>query len=121
MPVTVQQLELADILTPVLDTGGTASEAVLFLHGNPGCGRDWSPLMEQVEPFARALAPDMPGFGRAAKPEDFDYTVAGYAAHIAALVDALGLEKVLDKPPKAAGVQKLGQNDDVAVKHRSSR
>jgi pimeloyl-ACP methyl ester carboxylesterase len=50
--------------------------------------------MEQVEPFARALAPDMPGFGRAAKPEDFDYTVAGYAAHIAALVDALGLEKV---------------------------
>jgi len=94
MNITEHQLELAGVRTPVLDTGGSASEAVLFVHGNPGCGRDWLPLAEQVKPFARAIAPDMPGFGRAAKPLDFDYTVSGYAAHITALVDSLNLEKV---------------------------
>jgi len=94
MPIIEQQLELSGVRTPVLDTGGDASEAVLFVHGNPGCGHDWVSLLEEVQPFARALAPDMPGFGQAAKPEDFNYTVAGYAAHIAALVDSLSLEKV---------------------------
>ncbi len=94
MAITQHQMELAGARTPVLDTGGSASSAVLFLHGNPGCGRDWVPLMEQVGSFCRAIAPDMPGFGQAAKPDTFNYTVAGYADHITALVDALGLQHV---------------------------
>lgn len=94
MSITQHQLTLAGVRTPVLDSGGAGVEAVLFMHGNPGCGRDWLPMMEQVAGFARVVAPDMPGFGQAAKPNDFDYTVGGYAAHIAALVDALGLDKV---------------------------
>jgi pimeloyl-ACP methyl ester carboxylesterase len=36
----------------------------------------------------RAFAPDMPGFGQADKPADFDYTVDGYAKHLARLLDA---------------------------------
>lgn len=94
MAITQHQMALAGVRTPVLDTGGSANEAVLFMHGNPGCGRDWAPLMEQVANFCRAIAPDMPGFGQAEKPESFDYTIAGYATHIAAIVDALGLDKV---------------------------
>jgi pimeloyl-ACP methyl ester carboxylesterase len=64
------------------------------MHGNPGSGDDWRPFMEQLGGFVRAVAPDMPGYGQAAKPPDFNYTVAGYAEHIAALVAALGLERV---------------------------
>ena len=94
MAVIRHQIELAGVCTPVLDTGGSASHAVLFMHGNPGCGQDWVPLMEQVGTFSRALAPDMPGFGQADKPRGFNYSVAGYADHIGALVDALGLQGV---------------------------
>jgi len=42
--------------------------------------------MERVAPFCRCVAPDMPGFGRSARPDDFDYTVAGYANHLGAVL-----------------------------------
>jgi pimeloyl-ACP methyl ester carboxylesterase len=38
--------------------------------------------MEGVARFSRCVAPDMPGFGRSARPDDFDCTVAGYANHL---------------------------------------
>jgi pimeloyl-ACP methyl ester carboxylesterase len=47
-----------------------ASEAVVFIHGNPGSIRDWESLARGVAGFARALAMDMPGFGTADKPEE---------------------------------------------------
>ena len=40
----------------------------MFMHGNPGSSRDWLDLINAIEPFAHAFAPDMPGFGRADKP-----------------------------------------------------
>ncbi|MDA0824719.1 MAG: alpha/beta hydrolase [Proteobacteria bacterium] len=88
------QMHLDGARTPVFDTGGDASEAVLFVHGNPGCGADWLPLMADIGEFCRAIAPDMPGFGGAEKPENFAYTIDGYATHLGKLVDALGLTKV---------------------------
>jgi pimeloyl-ACP methyl ester carboxylesterase len=60
----------------------------VFVHGSFGSGTDWSDLVEQVGRFGRALAPDMPGFGRSDKPGDFDYTIAGYARHLGAVLDA---------------------------------
>jgi pimeloyl-ACP methyl ester carboxylesterase len=36
----------------------------------------------------------MPGFGRADKPEDFDYTVEGYARHLAGVLDTLEVRRV---------------------------
>jgi hypothetical protein len=50
--------------------GGDA--AVVFVHGNPGSGRDWTTLLERVGEFARCVAPDMPGYGETDKPRDFD-------------------------------------------------
>jgi len=94
MALLKRELDVAGTRTPVLDSGGDNTEAVLFMHGNPGCGEDWRRLMTEVAEFSRAVAPDMPGFGEAEKPADFDYTVAGYAAHIGALVDTLGLARV---------------------------
>lgn len=71
-----------------------AGEAVVFLHGNPGSGEEFTDLMGVVGRFARAVAPDMPGFGRADKPPDFRYDDAGYADHLDGLLRELGIERV---------------------------
>ena len=71
-----------------------ATEAVVFIHGNPGSSRDFEALVDRVGTFARALAFDMPGFGQADKPKAaFEYTVAGYAAHLGAALGELGITK----------------------------
>jgi pimeloyl-ACP methyl ester carboxylesterase len=39
------------------------------------------------------VAPDLPGFGRSAKPGDFDYSIAGYDRFLHSFCDSLGLER----------------------------
>ncbi|MBB5502168.1 alpha/beta fold hydrolase [Paraburkholderia sp. MM5384-R2] len=51
------------------------------MNRNPGSTADWTRLVARVGEFGRALAMDMPGFGNADKPEQFDYRVRGYAPH----------------------------------------
>jgi pimeloyl-ACP methyl ester carboxylesterase len=85
---------IAGLRAPILRAGAPSTEAIVFLHGNPGSGRDWQQLVEQTGAFARALAPDMPGFGQADKPGDFDYTVEGYARYLEALLQAEGVQRV---------------------------
>jgi pimeloyl-ACP methyl ester carboxylesterase len=70
-----------------------ASEAVVFVHGNPGSSEDWVDLMTRVGTFARAVAPDMPGFGKAERPRSFEYTVDGFARHLGGLIDRLGVDR----------------------------
>jgi pimeloyl-ACP methyl ester carboxylesterase len=85
---------VSGVRSPVIDAGPPReSEAVVFVHGNPGAGHDWDDLVARVSRFARAVAPDMPGFGQADKPADFDYTVEGYARHLGGLLDELGVER----------------------------
>ncbi|MGQ0696715.1 MAG: alpha/beta fold hydrolase [Panacagrimonas sp.] len=92
--VKVETAVINGVRTPYRVSGpDNASEAVVFVHGNPGSGEDWEPLMAQAGEFMRALAPDMPGFGQAEKPEHFDYTVAGYAQHLGDLLDQAGVER----------------------------
>jgi pimeloyl-ACP methyl ester carboxylesterase len=80
---------------PVLQAGPRdAREAVVFVHGNPGSGQDWGDLLRRAGEFARAVAPDMPGYGRADKPHDLPYTVAGYADFLDALLAELGIDRV---------------------------
>ena len=95
VPVRRSTLEAGGLRSPVLEAGPAgATEAVVFVHGNPGSSRDWEPLVGQVGAFARAVALDMPGFGQADKPKTgFEYTVAGYAAHLGAALDELGITR----------------------------
>jgi len=88
-----EQLLINGVRTPCIDVGGSANEAVVFIHGNPGCGADWNELTVKIQDFSRVLAPDMPGFGSAEKPADFDYTIDGYATHIDALLAARGVQR----------------------------
>lgn len=86
-------ITVGSVRSPVLDAG-TGDEAVVFVHGNPGSGEDWRALVEGAGGFMRAVAPTMPGFGRADKPADFDYTVDGYARHLDGVIGQLGITKV---------------------------
>ncbi|HVW23751.1 MAG TPA: alpha/beta hydrolase [Polyangiaceae bacterium] len=74
------------------EPGGRA-EAVVFVHGNPGPMDDWEVLAPAASAFARAIAMDLPGYGRADHPRDFDYTVPGYARYLGALLDRLGVRR----------------------------
>jgi pimeloyl-ACP methyl ester carboxylesterase len=62
---------------------------ILYLHGVPTHSWDWLPFLERFG----GIAPDLPGFGRSAKPADFDYSIAGYDRFLESLVDELGLER----------------------------
>jgi pimeloyl-ACP methyl ester carboxylesterase len=67
--------------------GGRAP--ILYLHGVPTAGWDWTPFLER----AGGVAPDLPGFGRSAKPAGFDYSIDGYADFLEAFTAAEGLER----------------------------
>ncbi len=88
IPFAPRQLVVGDVRSPVL-IGGTAqvdtTEAVVFVHGNPGAGPDWRDLTEPVSRFVRVIAPDMPGCGGAEMRADQDYTVDGHARHLAGI------------------------------------
>ncbi len=90
------------IVTPIIEAGppGTregGQDAVVFVHGNPGSSEEWVRFVERVGEDRRAIAFDMPGFGRADKPHPdeptFDHTVEGYADHLAEVADTLGLSR----------------------------
>jgi pimeloyl-ACP methyl ester carboxylesterase len=88
------EVVVGGVRSPVVETGPAgAEEAVVFVHGNPGTGRDWAPLLQPAGAFARAVALDMPGYGGADKPRDFPYTVPGYAAHLAGVLEHLGIRR----------------------------
>ncbi|MGA9674361.1 MAG: alpha/beta fold hydrolase [Mycobacterium sp.] len=93
----LRQVVVGDVRSPVLTAGlddADLSEAVVFVHGNPGAGSDWRALMEPVSALVPVIAPDMPGFGGAEMRADMDYTVGGYASHLAGLVDELGIARI---------------------------
>lgn len=93
-PIEITQLTVNGIATPVRCAGDQSkAEAVVFVHGNPGSSEDFVDLLARVGDFARAVAPDMPGYGKAGRPEEFEYTVDGYAAHLDATLKTLGIER----------------------------
>jgi pimeloyl-ACP methyl ester carboxylesterase len=94
--VSISTLEVSvrGVRSPVLTAGPPdGAEAVVLVHGNPGPADDWRDLLARAGELGRAIAPDMPGYGRAGKPKDFNYSVDGYAGHLAALLDQLGITR----------------------------
>lgn len=90
-----RQLEVAGTSTPLLEAGREGStEAVVFVHGNPGSASDWQQLVEVAGRLGRAVAFDMPGFGRARRPPGFKAEVSSYADFIDQGLEQLGIERV---------------------------
>jgi pimeloyl-ACP methyl ester carboxylesterase len=88
-----RDISVAGVRSPVLEGGPDGPEAVVFVHGNPGSGRDWTALATAVSELARVVAPDMPGFGRADKPAHFEHTVERYARHLAGVLNGCGVQR----------------------------
>ena len=88
------EVSVSGVRSPTIEAGPEGpGEAAVFVHGNPGSTHDWKRLVEAVGEHGRAIALDMPGYGDADKPEDFPYTVEGYAAHLDGALGQLGVER----------------------------
>src|SRR5207248_1694022 len=88
-------LQVGEVRTPAIEAGpGEATEAVVFVHGNPGSSTDWTGLVQSAGELGRAVAFDMPGFGKAPAPGRFGYDVAAYAQFVGEALAALGIERV---------------------------
>ena len=72
-----------------------ASEAVVFVHGNPGSAGDWTGLVGEVGDFRRAVAFDLPDFGPTVAPPDFGHSVGEYSAFIDQALETLGISRPL--------------------------
>ncbi|HSZ70941.1 MAG TPA: alpha/beta hydrolase [Solirubrobacteraceae bacterium] len=89
-----RRINVAGIGSPVIEAGpADATEAVVFVHGNPGSSSDWTALVDGAGELGRAVAFDMPGFGRADKPRHFDYQVSAYADFLQGALAELGVER----------------------------
>jgi pimeloyl-ACP methyl ester carboxylesterase len=94
-PLRDGRVSVGPVSSPVIEAGpAEASEAVVFVHGNPGSRTDWLELVGAVGVFGRALAMDMPGFGQADKPGDFHYEVSSYAEFLQGALEQLGVARV---------------------------
>ncbi len=77
----------------VFDSNPGKSEAVVCVHGNPGPMDDWEGVIPAIVPFARTVAIDMPGYGRADHPRRFDFTIDGYARYLGKVLDTLSVHR----------------------------
>tara|TARA_Y100001970_G_scaffold282118_1_gene394315 strand:+ start:506 stop:1363 length:858 start_codon:yes stop_codon:yes gene_type:complete len=89
-----ENIILQGIKTPCLLGGEKSVAGAIFVHGNPGSGSDWKALLDPLSEFIFVAAPDMPGFGKAGKPDDFNYSIEGYKEHLNLLIEDLGLKKI---------------------------
>ncbi len=93
---SLRQSEIAPmgLRTVLLEAGpDSGEEAVVFLHGHPGSAWDWQPLLERTGQFARAIAFDLPGFGKSEKPKDWDYSIGTYGIYLAAALNMLHIRR----------------------------
>lgn len=70
-----------------------SSEAVVFVHGNPGSADDWEALVAACGMRMRAVAFDMPDFGDTPAPKGFVHDVNGYATFLDHALKVLGVER----------------------------
>jgi pimeloyl-ACP methyl ester carboxylesterase len=71
-----------------------ASEAVVFVHGNPGSADDWVGLAGAAAGAGkRAVAFDLPDFGETVAPDGFKHSLSGYAGFVDQALAELGVER----------------------------
>jgi pimeloyl-ACP methyl ester carboxylesterase len=63
--------------------------SILYVHGNPNNSDLFVPFLERTG----GVAMDLPGFGRSAKPAQFDYSIDGYGSWLDAFRRELGWER----------------------------
>jgi pimeloyl-ACP methyl ester carboxylesterase len=77
------------ISTRILDSGG-AGPTVILIHGLANSIEIWDRVLPRLAERCRVIAFDLPGFGKADRP-DAPYDATFFAAQLEALMDALGI------------------------------
>ncbi|HKP61778.1 MAG TPA: alpha/beta hydrolase [Polyangiales bacterium] len=93
MKVQASTRQVRGIATVIHASGQPGPEAIVFVHGNPSSGLDWSELLAAAGELAYSVAPDMPNYGRSERPPQFECSVEGYASHLTAVIDQLGIRR----------------------------
>jgi pimeloyl-ACP methyl ester carboxylesterase len=90
------RLKVGGTETRLLQAGpADSSEALVFVHGNPGSADDWEALAVAAGAAGtRAVAFDLPDFGETVAPPGFEHSAEGYSAFIGEALAALGIERV---------------------------
>lgn len=92
---TRRRVTVGGFSTPVIEAGPRdSSEAIVFMHGNPGSSVDYLGLLRSVPKGTRILAFDMIGFGKADKPYGFPYDFPAARPLIDRAFREQGLERV---------------------------
>jgi len=75
--------------------GPIAGAPVVLIHGLGGRAEDWASLAPYLAKAGfRVYMPDLVGYGRSERPEDFSYSVRDEAEQVVAFLDAVGLKQV---------------------------
>jgi 2-hydroxy-6-oxonona-2,4-dienedioate hydrolase len=86
-------VDAAGVRTRVLEAGEDHAEALVLLHGTGGHAETYCRNIGPLSQRFRVLALDMVGHGFTDRPRDLDHSVADFAAHVIAVLDALGIER----------------------------
>lgn len=79
----------------VWDTGRSRGLPLLFLHADSGRASQWREVASELSQERRAISFDFRGSGDSAPARDGDYSYRGRADDVAAVADALGLQKLV--------------------------
>lgn len=97
LPHDRRAIEIAGSRMTLVDHGPRDALAVLFVHGNPTWSFLWRKVLRELEgePL-RLIAPDLLGFGTSDKPRRAsDHRLDMHVEHVAALVDAVGVDRFI--------------------------
>ncbi|MCW2998987.1 MAG: alpha/beta hydrolase [Solirubrobacterales bacterium] len=89
-----RRLTVAGVDTHVYDQG-TGDVPVICLHGNPDSADQWAELLSRTDVLGRVIAPDLPGWGRSARPDPavFDGSLDAHDRWFDALLDELEVDR----------------------------
>lgn len=91
MELESQTIRVADLDLHWLEIG--EGQPVLFVHGWPARAELWRNILPVVGRSHRAIALDLPGFGRSGKPLGRRYGFGFFSRAIDGLLDHLGVER----------------------------
>lgn len=96
VPPEWSSIRVGPVTTRLLEAGPhQASEAVVFVHGNPGSAGDWATLVSEVGELRRAVAFDLPDFGQTVAGPDFGHTIDEYTEFLDQALVTLGISRVI--------------------------
>jgi pimeloyl-ACP methyl ester carboxylesterase len=76
-----------------MNDGGDGGLPVVFLHSFGGDSSHWASQLDHLRHHRRALAIDLRGHGKSARPKDGDYSVGAYVRDLEVVVEALKLQR----------------------------